>query len=82
MSPSLFYRDQAVQQQAADDSATLENVRERCQRAAIAWAALATRSERGDNARLQAATANLLNGTSENPDRGLAVSVQPRGDQL
>ena len=56
MSPLIFYREQAAQQQIAADAATLQNVRERCQRAAEAWAALADRSERADNTRIQAAS--------------------------
>lgn len=43
MTPLQFYREQAAQQQAAADAATLQNVRERCQRAASAWAALAAK---------------------------------------
>lgn len=74
MSPLLFYRQQADQQRAAADAATLENVKERYQRASDGWAALAARTERGDNARLEAASAKLLHGTSENPDRGLAAA--------
>lgn len=46
MTTLTFYREQAAEQQEAADSATLENVRERCQRAADAWSALATRTER------------------------------------
>lgn len=74
MSPLLFYREQTQQQQAAADAATLQNVKERCQRASDAWAALAARAERGDNARLEAASNKLLAGMSENPDRGLAAA--------
>ena len=47
-SPMLFYRDQAARQQGEADAATLENVRERCQRAADAWTELADRIERND----------------------------------
>jgi hypothetical protein len=70
MSPLLFYRQQAAQQQAAADAATLQNVRERCQRASDAWAALALRSERADAARLQAAADKLTEELSPNADRG------------
>lgn len=55
MSPTLFYRTQAEQQQRAADDAALDNVRDRCQRASDAWTALANRSERGDAARHRAA---------------------------
>ena len=74
MSPLLFYRQQAQHQQAAADASTLQNLKERCQRASDAWAALAERAERGDNARLEAASTKLLNGMSENPDRGFAAA--------
>ena len=59
MSPLIFYREQAAQQQIAADAATLQNVRERCQRAADAWTALADRSERADTTRIQAASDKL-----------------------
>lgn len=55
MTTTLFYREQAEQQQRAADDAALENVRERCQRASNAWNALANRSERSDTARSDAA---------------------------
>ena len=42
------YREQAARQLADADAATLDNVRERCQRAAHAWMTLALRSERTD----------------------------------
>lgn len=74
MSPSQFYRSQAAEQQLAASAASLLNVRERCQRASNAWAALADRSERSDHARTQTAAEKLLAGLSENPDRGLAAA--------
>lgn len=73
MSPSPFYREQAAEQQRAADAATLENVRERCQRASNAWTALAVRTEQSEIARVEAAADKLLKGLSENPDRGLAA---------
>lgn len=73
MSPSQFYRTQATAQQFAADTATLQNVRERCERASIAWAALADRSERSDSARAKVAAEKLMMMPSENPDRGLAT---------
>lgn len=73
MSPLSLYHEQARQQQAAADAATLENVRERCQRAADAWSALAARCERSESRRAQIAEDKLLFGISENPDRGLAT---------
>ena len=74
MSPFLFYCEQAAQQQQAADAATLENVRERCQRASNAWAALAARSERTENARAKTAAEKLLDAVSEKPDRGFAAT--------
>ena len=59
MSSLLFYREQAAQQQAAADAATLKNVRERCQRAADAWAILAAKSELAENGRRQTALDKL-----------------------
>ena len=70
MTSSIFYRDQASEQQVAADAATLDNVRDRCRRASTAWTALAIRSERADAARTQNASNKLLDGLSENPDRG------------
>lgn len=57
MSPTVFYRAQAEQQQRAADDAVLENVRDRCQRASDAWSQLAARSERADTGRARAAEA-------------------------
>ncbi|MBY8821933.1 hypothetical protein [Sphingomonas colocasiae] len=68
-----FYQEQAALQQIAADNATLENVRERCQRAADTWAAFAARSERAEKARIEAASEKLLAGLSENPDQGCAT---------
>lgn len=45
MTPLRFYREQAALQRAAAEAATLQNVRERCQRAADSWTALASKSE-------------------------------------
>lgn len=41
-----FYRARAAEQQALAEAATLDNVRERCDRAASAWNAMAARAER------------------------------------
>ena len=65
MSPLLFYREQAALQKQAADTATLDNVRERCQRAADAWAQLAARGERAEEARAQTAAEKLLARTDE-----------------
>ncbi|MDT7933553.1 MAG: hypothetical protein RQ833_02980 [Sphingomonadaceae bacterium] len=56
MSPIVFYREQAAQQQLAADAAALQNVRERCQRASDAWTALAERSEKSQTFRDTIAT--------------------------
>jgi hypothetical protein len=45
------YREYAAKAQADADTATLENVRERNQRAANAWLQMAERQERTDRAR-------------------------------
>jgi hypothetical protein len=62
MTSTLFYRAQAEQQQQAADDATLENVRERCQRASNAWSALAGRSARTEDARSHAAAEKRADG--------------------
>ncbi|WP_448501073.1 hypothetical protein [Sphingomonas sp.] len=41
-----FYRQRATTEQANADAAILDNVRDRCDRAAKAWAAMADRAER------------------------------------
>ena len=74
MSMLSFYREQAATQQAAADAASLENVRDRCQRAADAWEVLAARCETAETARLEAASHKLLAGSNENPDRGTAAA--------
>lgn len=51
MSPLQFYEEQAAKQSAASDQANLQNVRDRCQRAAAAWSVLAAREKRTDDAR-------------------------------
>lgn len=74
MSTFLLYQDQAAKQQLAADAATLQNVRERCQRASDAWAMLAARSKRAEDARTRAAEEKLLDALNENPDRGFAAA--------
>lgn len=71
-----LYRDEAARQRSAAEASPLQNVKERCERAAQAWDALAVRSERADAARIKAASDKLLTETSENPDRGLAATVR------
>jgi hypothetical protein len=45
------YRERATEAQADADAAILANVRERNQRAALAWTQMADRQERTDRAR-------------------------------
>jgi hypothetical protein len=54
-----FYRQRAEAEQANADAASLDNVRDRCQRAANSWAAMAARAERTQTLRdtREAATA-------------------------
>lgn len=73
MSSTHLYRLQAAEQQLAAEAAVLENVRERCQRASHAWTVLADRNDRADEARAQIRSEKLLDGLSENPDRGRAA---------
>lgn len=47
-----FFRTRADAERAAADIATLSNVRERCDRAAQAWEAMAVRAERTQTLRL------------------------------
>lgn len=47
-----FYRARADEERAAAGAATLDNVRERCDRAARAWAAMADRAEQTRTQRL------------------------------
>ncbi|MBV8686233.1 MAG: hypothetical protein JOZ90_09370 [Alphaproteobacteria bacterium] len=55
-----FYRTRATEARTDADSATLDNVRDRCLRAAAAWEAMAARAERSDahRARAEAAKAS------------------------
>lgn len=56
------YRDLAAKAQTDADAATLDNVRERNQRAADAWLQMADRQERTDRARAvrESATASAV----------------------
>ncbi|RHW18147.1 hypothetical protein D1610_06590 [Sphingomonas gilva] len=45
-SPAIFYRERAQLAQAEAETASLDNVRERCLRAEAAWTAMADRAER------------------------------------
>lgn len=48
-----FYRARAEEQRALSEGATLDNVRERCDRAASAWETMAVRAERTQVMRTQ-----------------------------
>ena len=50
---ALFYRKQAETERANAADAVLSNVRERCERAASSWEAMASRAERTDTLRRQ-----------------------------
>ncbi|HEX8584452.1 MAG TPA: hypothetical protein VGB65_10190 [Allosphingosinicella sp.] len=50
-----FYAARAAEARVDADKATLDNVRERCIRAAEAWEAMAARAHRGDVARAKLA---------------------------
>ena len=49
-----FYRARASESRADAEAATLDNVRDRCLRAAAAWDAMAARAERSDTHRARA----------------------------
>lgn len=55
-----FYRARAADARADADAATLDNVRERCLRAAAAWEDMAARAERTDKARAKTAAEKAL----------------------
>jgi hypothetical protein len=46
-----FYRARALEARADAEAAVLDNVRDRCLRAAAAWEAMAARAERSDTHR-------------------------------
>ena len=48
MTPLTLYRQQAAKEQEAADTAVLENVRDRCRRAAEVWTKLASQIEHMD----------------------------------
>lgn len=61
MSESLTYRARAEECRAQAAEATLDNVRERCLRAADAWAAMAERGERATAMRVASEKAKAGN---------------------
>ena len=72
MTTLSFYREQAAREQSRADEATLVNARERSQRAADAWSALAERVARAQAARDER-TPPPASEINENPDRGRAA---------
>jgi len=50
-----FYEARAAQARSEAEAATLDNVRDRCLRAAAAWDAMAARAQRGDTLRAKQA---------------------------
>lgn len=52
MSPLEFYRTQATKASADAEASTLDNVRDRCLRAAAAWESMAERIERVEEMRV------------------------------
>jgi len=74
MSTFLLCQSQAAKQQLAAGAATLQNVRERCQRASGSWTMLAAHSKRAEEACIRAAEEKLLDALNENPDRGHATA--------
>jgi hypothetical protein len=50
-----FYTARAAEAHADAEAATLDNVRDRCLRAAAAWEAMAARAHRGDTMRAKLA---------------------------
>jgi len=82
MSMLIFYREQAAQQQGEADAAMLDNVRDRCQRAADAWRVLAERIERADTMRAtrlaesgDMTAAELTADADEDPDLDLPLAT-------
>lgn len=71
-----LYRGEAARQRSAAAASPLQNVRERCERAAKAWDALADRTEIADTARAKAASEKLIAMSNERPNRGLVALTQ------
>lgn len=76
-----FFRARAAQCHAEAEEATLEHVRERCQRSEAAWMALADRAQRSELLRVEeqkrkAATAALMSNEDDIEDDG-PTSPQP-----
>ena len=73
-----FYRVRAEAEQANADAALLDNVRERCTRAAQAWDAMATRAERAQvmrDKRKAGPAAALDDDTDAGVDTGAPVMI-------
>jgi hypothetical protein len=61
-----FFRARAAQAHAEAEEATLDHVRERCQRSEAAWAALAHKAERSERLRAEEAKRKEAAGLSSN----------------
>ena len=57
---AIFFRNQAELERSNAADATLQNVRERCERAAASWDAMAVRAERAELGRAAAAARSAL----------------------
>ena len=59
MSALVFYQEQATRAEAEAAAATLDNVRDRCERSAAAWNQMADRARRTDAMRAEREGAKL-----------------------
>ncbi|MDZ7282708.1 hypothetical protein KV697_15540 [Sphingomonas sanguinis] len=57
---AIFFRNQAEIERNNAADATLQNVRDRCERAAASWDAMAVRAERAELGRAAAAARSAL----------------------
>ncbi|MGE7205589.1 hypothetical protein ACQKJZ_07905 [Sphingomonas sp. NPDC019816] len=57
---AVFFRTQAEIERGNAADASLQNVRERCERAAASWEAMAIRAERAEQGRAAAAARSVL----------------------
>lgn len=72
-----FFRARAEEEQANADAATLDNVRDRCERAAKAWSTMADRAERTQTMRLtrEAATRESVAAASASASASAQASL-------
>jgi histidinol dehydrogenase len=74
-----FFRARADHERAAADAATLDNVRDRCDRAARAWAEMADRAERTQSLRLTREAATAAARDAANDDSGMSPAMVAAG---